>query len=207
MTLSAGIAPGRRGGTGVIEQQVDAAWWRAVSWAREVCADPTAVYLDTETTGLGGDAEVVDIALVSADGRVLLDTLVRPQGPIPAAASRIHGIVAEDVRWAPGWDEVHAELCALLHGRAVVVYNADYDRRIVSQCCQRHRLADVAARWHCAMRQYAVFRGEGAGRRGHRWHRLEHAAVSFGAAPGGHRALGDALSCRAVVLGMAAAEA
>ena len=55
-----------------------------VSWAQGVLADPATIFLDTETTGLDAYAELVDIAVVDAAGRVLLDSLVRPRRPIPA---------------------------------------------------------------------------------------------------------------------------
>jgi DNA polymerase-3 subunit epsilon len=44
---------------------------------------------------LESDAEVVNIAVVAPDGRVVLDTLVKPCGPIPAAA--IYGMTDEKV--------------------------------------------------------------------------------------------------------------
>src|SRR5690606_37121994 len=37
-----------------------------------------ALILDTETTGLDADAEVVELAVIDCAGAVLLDTLVRP---------------------------------------------------------------------------------------------------------------------------------
>ena len=45
------------------------------------------VVFDTETTGLDGGAEIVETSCVNRRGEVLLDTLVRPAGPIPAASS------------------------------------------------------------------------------------------------------------------------
>ncbi|KTS91403.1 DNA polymerase III, partial [Pseudomonas oryzihabitans] len=34
--------------------------------------------LDTEATGLGEDAQLIEVAVMTLGGRVLLDTLVRP---------------------------------------------------------------------------------------------------------------------------------
>lgn len=175
----------------------------AIEWAYRLAVDPRTLYLDTETTGLDGGAEVVDLAVVAADGRVLLETLVRPSGRIPAGASAIHGIFDHHVTAAPTWPAVHGRLHALLAGRTVVVYNAPFDRRIVEQCCHRHRLDAPPATWECAMRRYAAFHGEPGPRGGYRSHKLERAVAAFGAAPGGHRAAADALACRAVVHGMA----
>jgi DNA polymerase-3 subunit epsilon len=180
------------------------AWQRAVAWAAELAERPDAVYLDTETTGLGTDDEVVDIALVGAGGEVLLDTLVRPTRPISTAARAIHGLTDVDVAAAPTWDRVYPRLREIVGGRVVVVYNADFDRRLIGQCCTRWGLAEVTADWQCAMRAYADFFGEPGRGGGFRWHPLDRAVRTFGAMPGGHRALADALACRAVVLGMAA---
>ena len=49
------------------------------------------VYLDTETTGLSPDRgdRVVDIAMVDDLGNTVIDTLVDPERPIPAEASRL----------------------------------------------------------------------------------------------------------------------
>lgn len=175
-----------------------------MAWARHVCRDASAVFLDTETTGLGPTAEIVDIAVVRCDGAVLLDTLVRPTNPIPARVSRIHGIYDHHVRRAPTWEEVVAELCALLCDRRVIVYNAEFDSKMIGWCAERVRAELPPIRYECAMRQYAAYFGSINGRSGaYRWHKLEHAARHLGVSPGGHRALGDAEACRQVVLGMA----
>ena len=176
---------------------------RAIGWAREVATDPTAVYLDTETTGLDGQAEIVDIAVIAGDGEVLLDTLVRPVRSIPLVASGVHGIRDADVVGAPTWEAVFHEFGRVTQGRRVIVYNADFDRRIVTQCCSQYALATPEFTWQCAMRAYAEFCAEPGQNGGFKWHRLDRAASRFGVSPGGHRALADAIVCRSVVLGMA----
>ena len=174
---------------------------RAVAWAQEVARDPGAVFLDTETTGLDSGAEIIDIAVVDLGGRVLLDTLVRPVGRIPAAASGVHGIYDHHVSAAPTWTQISDLLVPLLADRRVVVFNADFDRRMVEQCCARIPFAAPVCAWECAMRAYADY-ATFPGRRS-RWHKLDRAAAAFGIAPGGHRARADADVCRQVVLGMA----
>ena len=180
---------------------------RAIGWAREVVADPAAVYLDTETTGLDGQAEIVDIAVIAGNGEVLLDTLVRPVRSIPLVASGVHGIRDADVAGAPSWDAIFTEFERITQGRRIIVYNADFDRRIVSQCCSQYALAALELTWQCAMRAYAEFCAEPGQKGGFKWHRLDRAASRFGVSPGGHRALADAIVCRAVVLGMAQLDA
>ncbi len=169
-------------------------------------ADPRTVFLDTETTGLDGSAEIIDIAVIDCEGDVLLDTLVKPRRPIPAASSAIHGLLDHHVARAPAWTDVYHVLAPILADRPVVIYNVNYDRRIMQQCCQQSNLAEFggAERWECAMLAYAEFRGLPGWRgRGFRWHKLEAAAKVMGVSPGNHRALADAEACRQVVHRMA----
>ncbi len=167
--------------------------------------DPRAVYLDTETTGFGPRAEIVDIAIVNASGEILLESLVRPTRRIPREVIAIHGITDADVTDAPDWAELHEQVCAVLAGRRVIVYNVTFDRQMVTQSCGNYALPEPDAEWECAMRRYAGYHGNWDSRK--RWYsfvKLEKAVRTFGAEPGGHRAAADALACRTVVLGMAA---
>jgi DNA polymerase-3 subunit epsilon len=176
----------------------------AVAWSRDILAGPETVFLDTETTGLGHAAEIVDIAVVSAAGEVLADLLVRPAQRIPYEATRIHGITDADVVNAPTWPEVLDLLRPILLDREIVVYNVGFDRTMVRQCCDRVGTVIPRASWHCAMKAFAAFRQERSrGRPGFRWHSLPVAAATFGLSPGGHRALSDAEVCRRVVHAMA----
>lgn len=181
---------------------------RAVAWARRMVADPDVVFLDTETTGLGPDAEIVDIAIVERDGRVLLDQLVCPLKTIPAAASTIHGITEKTVANAPLWSEVYDRVAAALRDRLLVVYNGAYDVGIVRQVCTAHHQRDPIAGWQCAMLAMADWLGEPSTRGdGFRWPKLGEACAHFGIDVGGaHRALADAEACRRVVGAMAATE-
>jgi DNA polymerase-3 subunit epsilon len=178
----------------------------AIAWAASCCTDANVVYLDTETTGLDGGAEIIDLAVIDHIGRPLLDTLVRPKRRIPADATAIHGIDDGIVAGAPGWPDVYPQLAALLaHASQVVVYNSDFDARIITQVSLAAGLPPLGAPWTCAMQGYAAFAGQRHERYGGwRWHKLIIAAERF-AYPLSqrHRALDDARMCRAVVLGMA----
>lgn len=145
----------------------------AVLWARGVLGDANAVLLDTETTGLDGDAELVEIGIIDIRGSVLIDQLVRPQSPIPAEVSAIHGINADTVAGAPTWDQVYGDVASILNRASrVVVYNAEFDRRIIRQTNRRYGLPRIeVASWECAMEEYEF-----------RWQPLN----------GGHRAVGTA---------------
>jgi DNA polymerase-3 subunit epsilon len=179
----------------------------ACRWAAEILNRPGTVFVDTETTGLDVTAEIVDLAIVDGVGGLLFETLVRPDGPIPADATNLHGIDDGMVAGAPRWHDVYPHVAGLLAGRTVVVYNADFDFRMVNQMNARSGLPPRADRWECAMRQYGAFAAEWNAKYGnYRWHRLEVALGHFGHPASTHRALADARACRLVVQGMASSE-
>nr|AAB81660.1 putative [Escherichia phage N15] len=62
--------------------------------------------IDTETTGLGEYAEIIEIAIINMRGEVLLDTLVKPTKPIPPEVTEINHITNEMVASAPAWCDV-----------------------------------------------------------------------------------------------------
>ena len=166
----------------------------AEAWARSLFREGDWVVVDTETTGLDPSAEAVQIAVLSPAGELLLDTLVRPSGPIPWGASRVHGITDAHVADAPTYAEVHVELERLLGRRGVVAYNASFDERILRQTAARYGLPEVRARWECAMRHYARWMNEWDDRKqDYRWHKLPMVALPNVKA---HTASGD---CRATL--------
>nr|MDT0660800.1 3'-5' exonuclease [Micromonospora sp. DSM 115978] len=163
----------------------------AVNWARAMLEPGAAVILDTETTDLHG--AIVEIAVVdAATGKVLLDTLVNPGLPIEPGAQAIHGISDADVVDAPTWDKVLPRLKRVTRGRQILAYNADYDAGVVAADTARAglKLGPLAAddRWGCVM----VRRSD--------WERVRW-WLPLG---GGHRACGDALAARDVLLQMTA---
>lgn len=124
--------------------------------------------LDTETTGLGREAEVIEVALINTRGDELLHRLALPQDGIPRSASRVHGLTIGALKQlgAGGWQEVHDELTPALDAAALVlVYNAAFDRRLLQQTCARHDLHLPPVTWRCAMNDYAA------------WHRKRRGAT------------------------------
>ena len=158
------------------------------------------VFLDTETTGLNDQAEIVEISILDHAGEVLLDTLVRPRRSIPPDAVRIHGIRNDMVAAAPTWLEVWPQVEASLQGRMVGIYNADFDLRMLRQTHRMNGLPWRAPEMQpfCIMRLYSDYRGT------NRFISLEDAGRQLGIAlPNAHRARADTALARAVLLRLA----
>ena len=98
------------------------------------------VYIDTETTGLEKDDEVVEISIINFDGSLLFTSLVKPTQSIPLDAQRIHHIKDADVASAPAWPILWPRLRSFVYGRTIAAYNAPFDYRMMQQSHARYRL-------------------------------------------------------------------
>lgn len=168
------------------------------------------VYVDTETTGIDSAAQIIEICILEADGRVLVDSLVRPTHSIPPEATAVHHLTDAMVRDAPTWAQLWPAVEQALAGRTVAIYNAEYDQRLMQQSHQAHRLpwSWRATGLACVMLLYAQYRGDWNARyRNYRWHKLEEAGAQCGLSlPNAHRARADALLARAVLHTLAQAQ-
>ncbi len=154
------------------------------------------IFIDTETTGFSPDDVVIEIGVVNLAGEVLFEALVNPSMQIPQDAVAIHGITDAMVAEAPGWKEVWPELEAVMAGRLVGMYNAEFDLRMLKQTHQRHWLEWTLddQYFFCVMKFYAAFYGQiGQRSREYKLHKLEAAGAACGIPlPNSHRAVDDA---------------
>jgi len=94
--------------------------------------DATLVFVDVETTGLfakSGDSVCEIGAVKTRRGKILCEfqTLVNPQMLVPKAAYAVHQISDEELKSAPLFKEVAAELLAFLETAVICAYNAKFD--------------------------------------------------------------------------------
>ncbi|MEE4312310.1 MAG: 3'-5' exonuclease [candidate division KSB1 bacterium] len=119
------------------------------------------VFLDTETTGLNAFDQIVEIAVIDIQGGTLIDTLVKPTITIPPDASKIHGITNEMVGNAPLFPVVLRDLQDSVGDRPLLIYNADYDLKMLRQSAAAHRLnTQMTFNAYCVMKMYAEFYGD-----------------------------------------------
>ena len=162
--------------------------------------------LDTETTGLHKNSEIVDLAIVDTTGRTVMDVPVMPQGYIPAGAAKVHGLTKARLKAlvARPWPDHHGAFLSAIRSAAVVcVYNLAFDMRMLDQTMGRYGLDDEGVVDQvseiCIMLDYARWRRiPHPWRRGdYKWHTLDQAyRHECGRAAQTHRALAD---CRMVL--------
>jgi DNA polymerase-3 subunit epsilon len=168
------------------------------------------VVLDTETTALETRyARIVQIAIVDASGKPLLSTLIDPKIAIPN--SHIHGITDEMVKESPTFEMIAPMIHDLLHGRNVIIYNAQYDTPILVREFLRAQVTSPTFSYHCAMLAWSEHYGDWNDYHGnYRWQKLTNAASDIGyTLPDGmsaHSALADCLMTLAVTQYLASRE-
>jgi DNA polymerase-3 subunit epsilon len=166
--------------------------------------------LDTETTGLSGDDEILQLGIIDKKGRVVFDQLIRPGGKREwPGAQRVHGITPEMV--ADCFPLSHFdELFEILNGQTVLVYNAPYDSRIFRQSlaiCGCDWYPEI--KWVDAMQPYAEHWGAWSNwHQSYTWQSLTNACAQQGVEvrEDAHSAVADCLMTLALIEKLATAE-
>lgn len=139
-----------------------------------------SLFLDTETTGLGDDDEIVQIGIVDHKGKVLLNELVKPTKPISQSASEIHGITNETVKNAHSYTEIHDKIVEIVKDKNLLIYNKDFDLDMLQQTAMIHGLSGYKFGYKkafCVMNWYAKIYGEYNDYFGsYTWQKLSNAA-------------------------------
>src|SRR3990172_4592597 len=174
---------------------------KASEWACALLerAPATLAILDTETTGLNQWDEVIQIAAIDGAGNVLIDNfLIKPTISIPVSAYLIHHIDDKMVENKRSFPDVFPEIEKILNGKHLVIYNADYDLRILRQSAYAANFSfDLnSITYSCAMQMYAQWYGVWNDYYGSfRWQKLQG---------GDHSALGDCFATLNIIKKMAA---
>lgn len=98
--------------------------------------DAGALVLDTETTGLGNNAQIIELGIVDSAGTVVFESRLRPSVRISSDATDVHGISEADLAGAPDWADVADQVESLLIGKPVLIFNANYDCRLLRQTAE-----------------------------------------------------------------------
>ena len=156
--------------------------------------------LDTETTGLGRDDEIIEIAILTVEGDEIVNMLVEPRGTIGDEAAGVHHITPPMLDGCRRFEDIWAEIEPLLAGHPLVAYNAPFDERMIIQSLVKSgRVPSTDLEFHCARRLSAKLIAAARPLLS-----LDEAAAFFGIDHDGHRhrALSDADLLRRVFLAM-----
>ena len=168
----------------------------SIYWARSLLRNKNKyVILDTETTGLGEDDEIIAIAVIDLDGNILVNKRLYPTKArkISKAASSVHGITMSDLEGCPYYADISKDLKSAIGKRNVITYNAAFDEKLIRQTYNlskglfRNPAFMPKGPWLCAMKQFARFIGQwNEYHNDYRWQKLDGFTSNAD-----HTALGD----------------
>lgn len=167
--------------------------------------DARFVVVDLETTGFAAYARdrIVQVALLEYSGLgptgEELCSLVRPDVPIPPAATAAHGIDDEIVADAPTIDTLIDDIVDFLDGAVIVGHHVTFDLRFLNRVMQRAFFCRLP---HPAVDTMPLYLSR-SGRLGH--YELTEVAGACGVpAEGRHDARGDAVMAGRIFAHLAA---
>lgn len=161
----------------------------AVLWAKEVLDNSDKyVILDSETTGLGTNDVVIELAIIDLNGNVLFNSRFKPKvrKRMSTEASEIHGIKMRDLENSLHFSDVVDEIKLILANKRVLIYNADFDDRILSQTSSQDECAFLRYQSECVMMKYSQYVGS--------WNNYYNEFRYQKLRGGDHTALGDCLA-------------
>jgi DNA polymerase III epsilon subunit-like protein len=138
--------------------------------------------LDTETTGLADDDEILSVGIVDETGSPVFFSYIRPSTKTEwPDAQIINGISPEAVQHMPTLDQILPAIQQLVTGNRVVCYGADFDTKFfptklaeAEVCCAMNAYRDIVG----ARKRLTV----AAEHAGHEWTGNAHTALADAAA-------------------------
>lgn len=124
---------------------------------RRLLNNRRAIILDTETTGLNKDAEVIELGIIDVSGKELFQQYFMPSISIELDATKVHGLTIDELkrRGAVDWQDKHAEISEILKSAStVIIWNRRFDNRVLRVTAENRSLKLPQYGSHCAMISY-----------------------------------------------------
>jgi DNA polymerase-3 subunit epsilon len=160
------------------------------------------IVLDTETTGIGSSARIVEVAALHVkNGAVVrqFQSLVNPEMHIPSMVVKVHGITDAMVVGAPTAAPVLTGFAKFVAGHTLVAHNASFDFGILRGEYGRVKVAPPGCAMYCSVKLARVVFPEAPN------HKLGTLATFLKLPhPPTHRALADCFTTMALLNAAAA---
>ena len=119
------------------------------------------IIVDTETSGIGNHAEVLEICAISLNGEVLIESFFKPKGTIAPEAIAVHGLTREILqqKGAVTWNVCASEIAQFFSGKTILAYNASFDKKMIDQTAALYGYSSPIKETVCVMRLRQQFAG------------------------------------------------
>lgn len=90
--------------------------------------------IDTETTGVSKNDQVIEVAVSSKSGDIIYHELIKPTVPINPFAQKVHGISLDELTGKETWSSAYRRFeKAIKPFKKVLIYNSAFDNRLIKQ--------------------------------------------------------------------------
>lgn len=96
--------------------------------------------LDTETTGMSKNDEIVEMGIIDMKENVLYESTFRPQTKMNPFASRVNHITDESLKDAPLFADEWDRILSIINGNVILGHNIKFDVRLMKQTAARYNL-------------------------------------------------------------------
>lgn len=98
------------------------------------------VVIDTETTGMTSDDEVIELAVVDMDGTVLYDSTFCPVTEVNCFASAVNHLTNDCLCDSPDFADEWSKIKTLIGHRKILAHNAKFDKRTIKQTLEKYNM-------------------------------------------------------------------
>lgn len=103
-------------------------------------SDKNYIILDTETTGLGKNDEVIELGIIDLDGKTLYSNLFNPGYEVSPFITSLTGIENLSLSVAPSFKNEWPKIKEIIKGKQVIGHNVGFDIRLLDQTLYRHAI-------------------------------------------------------------------
>lgn len=119
------------------------------------------IILDTETTGLDNDDEVIELSIINQDNQILLNKRFKPLKNEFKTATKIHGIDFHDLKDCPLFIDSIPQINNILSNyKKCYIYNSAFDIRLLEQTANIHNSNEkliLNNDFICVMDKFSLF--------------------------------------------------
>ena len=98
------------------------------------------VVIDTETTGMTANDEVIELAVVDMDGTVLYDSTFCPLTQVNCYASAVNHLTNDCLCDSPEFTDEWSKIKAFIGNKKILAHNAKFDKRMIKQTLEKYNI-------------------------------------------------------------------
>ncbi len=96
------------------------------------------VVIDTETTGLDNDDEVIELSVVDPEKNELYHSTFKPEKDINPFAAKVNHFTKEKLKDSPRFVDEWKKIRKIVDGKPILGHNIVFDKRLVCQTLERY---------------------------------------------------------------------